>query len=173
MSLRIRDATMWDAADIEAVHYASREAAFGDQVPREAFRALGPEDRLVRWREWLSNPEITALVGEEVGEIVGFSTVRRATDVDLDTGLVAEMPTLYVHPAAWGRGYGLALCTATEVRAAEAGYAELVLWVLEINEQARRFYERNDFRADGARKTDDGPVPTSLIAVRYRKRLRR
>lgn len=173
MSLHIREATVWDAPDIEAVHYAAREAAYGDQVPREAFRALTAEERLARWREWLANPEITALVGEESGEIVGFATVRRGTDADLDPGVVAEMPTLYVHPEAWGRGYGLALCTATEIRAAQAGYSELVLWVLEINRRARSFYQRNGFVPDGARKKDDGPVPTSLIALRYRKTLPR
>jgi len=171
MTVHIRDATIWDAADIEAVHYASREAAFGDQVPRAAFRALGPEERLARWREWLANPEISAIVGEEGGEIVGFATVRRATDADLNGGIIAEMPTLYVHPAAWGKGYGLALCAATEIRAAQAGYVELILWVLEINQRARRFYERNGFWHDGARKRDDGPVPTTLVALRYRKPL--
>ena len=55
---------------------------------------------------------------------------------------------LYVMPEAWNRGYGSRLlefaterCTGTPK-----------LWVLNINESARRLYERRGFRESGARR---------------------
>ena len=48
-----------------------------------------------------------------------------------------------------------------------AGFNEAVLWVLETNERARRFYEKVGWKTDGQTKTDDrGPVV--LNEVRYR-----
>lgn len=55
---------------------------------------------------------------------------------------------LYVRPALQGRGYGTALL---EFACGECdGTPEL--WVLSVNETARRFYEHRGFRATGARK---------------------
>lgn len=49
------------------------------------------------------------------------------------------------------------------------GYGEIVLWVLEGNADARRFYEAMGFVPDGASKIVQLGVP--LKAVRYRKTL--
>jgi hypothetical protein len=45
-----------------------------------------------------------------------------------------------------------------------------VLWVLEQNERARRFYERDGWAADGVSQPDDYGN-TKLIALRYVTRL--
>jgi ribosomal protein S18 acetylase RimI-like enzyme len=47
------------------------------------------------------------------------------------------------------------------------GFDEAVLWVLETNERARRFYEKAGWKTDGQTKTEErGPVV--LNDVRYR-----
>ena len=55
------------------------------------------------------------------------------------------------HPRSWGAGHGSALHEAAMDHLAKEGFGEAVLWVLEGNERARRFYERRGWRADGAR----------------------
>ena len=49
------------------------------------------------------------------------------------------------------------------------GYRDIVLWVLEGNTMARRFYEAMGFTLDGVFKTVE--LGTPLKAVRYKKRL--
>jgi ribosomal protein S18 acetylase RimI-like enzyme len=113
------------------------------------------------------NPAIHCLVVERRDRIVGFITVRAATDGDMSPRRVAEMPTLYVHPAHWRSGLGTALCEAGVRRARTLGFVELVLWVLDINERARHFYASVGFRPDGAAKIDEG-TPEAFKAERYR-----
>jgi ribosomal protein S18 acetylase RimI-like enzyme len=167
LPLRIRNARIADAEAIEAVHYASREAAYSERVSE--WPPAGPDraGRVERWVSWLGDAEISCLIGEVNDEIVGFCTVRPSLDLDADRTSVAEMPTLYVHPDAWRRGYGRALCEAGLVRAVERGFRRLTLWVLEINTPACAFYEAFGFESDGVTKIDmssrDG-----LIARRYR-----
>jgi ribosomal protein S18 acetylase RimI-like enzyme len=47
------------------------------------------------------------------------------------------------------------------------GYREVVLWVLEDNTEARRFYEAMGFHVDGAFKMVELGKP--LKAIRYAK----
>ncbi|GAA4631962.1 GNAT family N-acetyltransferase [Actinoallomurus vinaceus] len=59
------------------------------------------------------------LVGEVRGQIVALGGLRHVDD------LTAEMVRLRVHPDLQGRGYGAALVTVLEQRAAELGYRVL------------------------------------------------
>ena len=164
---QIRDASVGDAASIEAVHFASREAAYSPHVSEWPPEGPGRSERVERWKRWLSSPDIHCMVAEQDGRIVGFVTVRAATDDDISPDVVAEMPTVYVDPTVWRSGLGAALCDAGVERARELGFRALVLWVLEINGRARAFYESRGFQPDGASKIDDG-TPEAFGADRYR-----
>jgi len=50
----------------------------------------------------------------------------------------------------------------------ESGYREVILWVLEDNPRARRFYEREGWALDGGRKEDEF-LGVQVTEVRYRK----
>ena len=169
MSIQIRTGSIEDAVTVEAVHFASRDAVYLGRIPD--WPEYGPErpERVERWREWLTDPAIVSLVGEVDGEVVGFVTVRGCADEGEDPTLVGEMPTLYVHPDRWRRGYGAALCTAALVRARELGYAELKLWVVDLNVEAHGFYTKYGFVEDGATTVDEGAsCEMSVTARRYR-----
>jgi GNAT superfamily N-acetyltransferase len=83
---------------------------------------------------------------------------------------VGELWGLYVDPEAWGSGAAAALLAASVDALRGRGFTEAVLWVLEDNPRARRFYEREGWTADGARKEEEflGVVVTE---IRYRRRL--
>ena len=49
-------------------------------------------------------------------------------------------------------------------------FGSAVLWVLEQNHRARRFYEREGWWPDGARASED-VASLSLPTVRYRRML--
>ncbi|MCG6955544.1 MAG: GNAT family N-acetyltransferase [Gemmatimonadetes bacterium] len=166
--MTMRNATLLDAPDIADVHHASRAAALRDIVPADLLGIMTLEERRARWEEWLADPRWVTIVAEVGGRIVGFGTLGPSRDDDADPELVAEMPTLYVHPSSWRRGIGRRLCDEVVSRAADLGYRELTLWTLEANRGARLFYASLGFAADGVSKKDDDPVPTDLIAVRLR-----
>jgi ribosomal protein S18 acetylase RimI-like enzyme len=115
-----------------------------------------------------TNAEDTCLVQVD-GEVVGFLTLGAARDPDLDVGRTGEIWGIYISPAYWRRGIGKRLAEEAERILKSRGYEDAVLWVLEDNQQARRFYEAMGFSLDGESKTVDWGAP--LKAVRYRKAL--
>ncbi|NNL31027.1 MAG: GNAT family N-acetyltransferase, partial [Gemmatimonadetes bacterium] len=164
--LQLRDGTVHDAEAVEAVHYSSREAVYAGRTAD--WPPPGPDrrGRIERWRAWLADNDISGLVAEQKGEVVGFCTIRPSEDDDA-TDRVAEMPTLYVRPDYWHRGLGRVLCEAGLGRAQARGFRELTLWVLEMNDRARDFYQKVGFTADGATKVDE-LTSERLVALRYR-----
>jgi GNAT superfamily N-acetyltransferase len=84
-------------------------------------------------------------------------------------GQVGELYALYVHPAWWSTGTGRALMDHVLAKVSRAGFPNVMLWVLERNARARRFYERAGFRPDGARHVLDGLG--GVVEIRYRREL--
>jgi GNAT superfamily N-acetyltransferase len=162
----LREAGVDDAEEIEAIHWSAREAVYDGRVAD--WPPTGPDrsGRIERWRSWLASPSVTCFVAEEDGRMLGFVTLRASQDEDAGHG-VAEMPTLYVDPKAWRRGVGELLSRAAVERAAEMGFNELTLWVVELNEQARAFYHAFGFHPDGASQVDEDTTER-LVAHRYR-----
>lgn len=166
----VRDAVADDASAIEAVHYASREAAYKDRTADWPPRGPDRSGRVARWMRWLADPEITCVVATEGKELAGFCTICPSRDEDADPAHVAEMPTLYVRPSSWSQGVGRMLCEVVVNRARRAGFTELTLWVLDINSRACAFYEEFGFEPDGASKIDE-ETTENLVAKRYRMHL--
>ncbi|MEQ1856096.1 MAG: GNAT family N-acetyltransferase [Longimicrobiales bacterium] len=169
-ALSVRDGVAADASRVEAVHWASRNAAY-QHVAGWPPEHPGLPERIDLWRQWLSHPGITCMVAESDGVIVGLCTLRACTDEDLDRSRIAEMPTLYVHPDAWSRGIGTRLCAAACERARAAGYEALVLWSIDSNTRSERFYTHFGFTREPVTKVVDWPHDT-LTARRYRIELR-
>jgi GNAT superfamily N-acetyltransferase len=118
-------------------------------------------------------PRHRLLVAGPRGEVHGVVDAGPARD-DGPTGpdglpAAGEVRSLYVDPSVQGGGLGGALlAAATEVLVAQ-GSAELVLWVVEDNTRARRFYERRGWAPDGGRKVT-AVADEALPEVRYRRR---
>jgi ribosomal protein S18 acetylase RimI-like enzyme len=100
-----------------------------------------------------------AWVGLVDDEIAGFAAVGPSHEPDT----VFKLYALYVLPSVWGTPLGFELA-----RAALGDEEDVVLWVLEKNERARRFYERLGFRADGLTKSETADGVT-VNELRYRR----
>jgi RimJ/RimL family protein N-acetyltransferase len=59
---------------------------------------------------------------------------------------------------------------AGEARLRELGHRDVILWVLEENPRARRFYDAAGWQLDGARRPIE-VLGVSVPEVRYRKQL--
>ncbi len=157
----IRPGTAADAEGVARVHVETWQAAYAHALPSEQLEALSLEEAVERHRRW--PPE---LVAEQDGEIVGFVSVGASRDPGTD----GELFAIYVHPEHWGTGVGRALLDAGEEELRRLGHNEAILWVLEDNPRARRFYEIAGWSADGAAR-EIHIFGFDVDEVRYSKRL--
>lgn len=98
--------------------------------------------------------------------VVGYSVSGPCRDKDMEPGFAGEIYELYVHPRLQGRGLGADLMAHTWGQLAAQGCRWGVLWVLEANDRARYFYERNGMVVDRQRR----PYSVrgfKVMAVRY------
>jgi GNAT superfamily N-acetyltransferase len=164
--MHVRPARAGDGLEFEQVRVAGWKAAYVGLIDQQVLDDLAVEDARVAQREaWIADPVPgqLMLVVEAEGEVIGGAFLCPARDDDVDQA--AELAALYVRP---DRRYG----GAGSVLLAE-GFRQMpqplqVLWVLEGNAPARRFYERHGFLADGTRKAADR-IPGSPVEVRYRR----
>jgi len=165
--MMIRRATVDDAPELACVHVDSWRAAYRDLVSDAILERFECQWREKRFREALvAGVEETYLV-RMGGKAVAFLTLGAARDPDLDANRTGEIWGIYVLPGYWRRGIGRALAEHAERILASRGYKDAVLWVLEGNEQARRFYEAMGFALEGETREMNWGAP--LRAVRYAK----
>lgn len=107
------------------------------------------EARVDRWRANIETGPISNLVVEadEPGRLLGFASSGPARDGDLGLPPL-ELSALYVRSERYGTGLGHALLEAA------IGSSAAYLWVLEGNQRATAFYERQGFRFDGETKAE-------------------
>lgn len=180
--ITIRTATPDDAAEVGVVHVRAWEAYRG--LLRDDFLdRLDPVARGHRWHERLvagggggrvvdPHGDSTLLVAELEGRVVGICDYGRPRDADggpvpRDEG---ELWMINVLPEAWGTGVAQPLLDAAIEGLTREGYREAVLWVLEGNARARRFYERNGWVVDGGSKRERFG-DAEVLELRYRLRL--
>lgn len=163
--METRRASLADAAEIAAVHVRTWQASYAHVFGSERLAGLDVDRRVEGWTRALNAGE-PVFVADDDGRVVGFVSVGAASDLDG----IGELYAIYALPEAWGSGAGSALMRAAIDALRDAGYREAILWVLEDNPRARRFYEREGWEADGARKEDDF-LGVRVAEVRYRMQL--
>ncbi len=100
------------------------------------------------------------LVAEEGDALIGYAGMMFAG------GSQADVVTLAVHPARWGRGTGTALLTALVDAADKRGYLEVLLEVREDNPRARQLYLRHGFTEIGIRRGYYQPSGVNAVVMR-------
>jgi GNAT superfamily N-acetyltransferase len=152
----VREARHDDAEGFVRAHEASWDAV---GLVEQRLGDLVPFDRRLRMFEAgvaKVSEDARVWVAERESTIVGLAVCA------CEEG-TAELRDLYVRPETWGSGVAKALhATALDWMRPRAD--EAILWVGEGNARARRFYEREGWKADG--ETRESPLgPREL---RYR-----
>jgi ribosomal protein S18 acetylase RimI-like enzyme len=174
----------------------SWQEAYKELMPAEFLAALDPRDRAGRYAfestEEGAPTTLLAVPGEggdgddpsltNSGEVrsgsppspeealLGFVTFGGSRDDDAE-GL-GEVYALYVDPERHRSGVGRMLMAEARDRLAEAGFGEAILWVLDGNDRARSFYEREGWSPDGATREENVYDIVSNVS-RFRRRLDR
>ena len=139
-SYKVRPATVRDAKAIAEIHVASWQTAYKDLMPEEDLKSLSVDKRQAFWREAIEYSEPQLLVATEADELVGFVGFDRSRDKGTKS-TTGEIWALYVVPAHWRQGAGLALWDGAREGLKEEGCTQVTSWVLLGNERALGFYE--------------------------------
>jgi GNAT superfamily N-acetyltransferase len=159
--------TLADCSRVAEIRVLGWRRAYEGLIPRSYLDGLSVTEDAARRRDRLEQGDGTVvnLVAERAGTVVGWACHgpdRDSPDRDSEvpTGDV-ELYAIYVHPDLLGQGIGQALLREFARRCATAGHGRMLLWVLEGNASARRFYERAGFLPDGAEE----PFEAAGVAV--------
>lgn len=157
MTAELRPAADGDLFAVGALHHRSRASAYAPFLSPAALSFGSPEVMGEWWAErykWEAETH-RLTVADDAGEIVGFSYVGPSPDDG-----VSELYAIHVSPEQVGTGVGKLLMTDALAHLGD----HAVLWVLEQNERARRFYERGGWHADGVTRDEDiGGEPTHQL----------
>jgi GNAT superfamily N-acetyltransferase len=178
----VRPATTADVDGIASVHVRSWQAAYPGLMPQDYLDAQDVGHRAAQWRQWLDDPPprvhvVVAAVADTAtddhGGIVGFAVAApyRVEDGEQHPGEhVGELAAIYALADRWGTGVGRRLMDAAVAELVHEGFTEAVLWVIDGNVRARRFYEAAGWAPDGAAKLDPRGG-WDIPEVRYRRPL--
>lgn len=172
-TMTISAATLSDAPKLAEIHVAAWRAAYADQMPAEFLAGMCVEDRTTMWQKALSepSPRVMAVSVNEVGDPVAFCVCGPSRDQDAKGTDIGELIAINVHPSAWRKGHGKALCHWVLAHAKNQYWPSITLWVLRGNVRARAFYEKLGFEADGTEKQDTERLGFALDEVRYQMRI--
>lgn len=146
-------------SDLPGIHEVANRtwpATYAGMIPDEDIatflEANYSLDRLTFVRESMGEGMLVAV---NAGNVIGYVMITK------DREGAAQIWAIYVLPEWQRRGAGRLLWEAALERARQLESDELVLWVLDNNEPARRFYERQ-----GARAAEERDFPVGGGSVR-------
>ena len=170
MDVLVRPATGEDARAVAEAHVRAWQVAYRDMIPAAFLAALDVDQRTEQWHRNLTEthlpngtPSPMNAVAELAGAVVGFTCVGIWRD-EPKAADMGELWAMYVHPDHWGTGAGYALMGTTIDHFNAQSCRGAYLWVLDENEQARRFYERQGWQAESVTKQD--PIGGAQITER-------
>jgi len=158
----VRRAQAGDAARLGEIHVRTWQAAYEHVFGADRLAGMRAERRTEQWQGWLADGVDAWVFEDEAGAVVGFVWIGGSREAE-DEG---ELFAIYVLPEAWGSPAGREL-KAVARDALRAAYPTSILWVLEDNPRARRFYEREGWELDGGRKEEE-VLGATVTEVRYR-----
>lgn len=128
-----------DLFEISNIYEYSWKYAYKDIIPQDFLDSI-PKGR---WANSINREGMNNLVLIENGLVVGTASFCKSRwEKYIDFG---EIVSIYFLPDYIGKGYGGHLLKRCIDELGKLGFTKLLLWVLEDNKKARRFYEKNGF----------------------------
>lgn len=142
MTIRIREAEHSDARAMARVHVDSWRTAYEGIVPADYLADLSYDSRESWWEQVLATerPGVKTFVAEtDRGEIVGLAGA--GPERQGDPTYRAELYVIYLLAVYQRQGLGHRLFSRVVQSLLRGGFNSLLVWVLEDNLGACRFYE--------------------------------
>lgn len=128
---------------------------------------LSVPERASSWVRIIDEDQGRVFVSEHDGSISGFVHAREYRYDDIAAPLPGEITSIYLSPKVMRQGVGSMLLNRGITHLELEGLSQIVLWVLEANSAAIKFYQRFEFYPDGASKTHK---TSGLVELRYVRR---
>ena len=145
MAIVLRAAIPSDALAVARIHVRSWQRGYRGLLPDTYLDGLVPEERAVRYTFGNFSAHHPATMVATEGDVIrGFVTTGPSPDAG-----VGEMLALHVDPAHWRSGIGRVLLAAARERLVRHGFSSAVLWALDGNQRADRFYRADGWQPDG------------------------
>src|SRR3954471_18608583 len=124
------------------------------------------ERELDNARDALARPERWVAVAHDEGSAIGYAAfiAASATRNPLEDPQLAHLGRLFVRPKHWGAGIATALHDAAIDEARARGFTGMRLFAPRCHARARRFYEREGWRA--VAEMPESPLGLPLIEYR-------
>ena len=129
--------------EISNIYESSWKYAYKDIIPQDYLDSIPTG----RWANSINKIEMNNLVVIENGLIIGTASFCKSRWEQYSN--YGEIVSIYFLPAYMGKGYGKHLLKKCVEELNGLGYNNILLWVLENNQRARRFYEKNGFTCSG------------------------
>lgn len=163
---RIRYANIGDAKTLGEIHSKSWKVAYKGIVPDEILKNITIEKRQAYFEKALTEEwEEDAIIFKD-NDAVGLICIGKCRDVD-KTHTCGEIWGIYLLPEYWNMGIGSELINWGINELKKRNYSKVILWVLEENTNARKFYEKVGFKHDGTVK--EITIGKKLVEYRYEK----
>jgi GNAT superfamily N-acetyltransferase len=136
----IRAASVADASEITRVQTSSWQTSYRGLLPDSILDTMDTARRASMRREILLDPDALNLVAYDTtfNELVGFCNAGRSRRQGPNVG---ELYEIYIVDRAKRFGLGRELFEGTTAWCRAHRMTSLIIWVLEGNAHARRFYE--------------------------------
>ncbi len=167
MDITIQLAVFTDAPDIATVHMRSWEAAYKDIIPDEYIREKN-SGRKALWKKILEGVNTTEYIIKKGGIIVGFIGMGVSRDEDANKETY-ELKGLYLLPEYFRQGIGTKAMEFVFSKARDLNMKTVIVWLLESNHNAEKFYEKCGFVPDG--KTREQNFGKTLNCIRMKRNL--
>ena len=128
-----------DLLEISNIYERSWKYAYRDIIPQDYLDSI-PKGR---WAGSINKIGMNSLVVIENGRIIGTASFCKSRWKQYSD--YGEIVSIYFLPAYMGKGYGHQLLKKCIEELNILGYDNILLWVLEDNQRARKFYEKNGF----------------------------
>lgn len=166
--IRIRRANAKDAVSMSTVHANSWKKAYQGLLPDEYLNKIKDTRWVDMIQEGLGDDRMKAWVATIEDKVIACACVGNSRYQNYRDQL--ELISIYVLPEYWNLGIGSKLINKVVEYALNNRYSEIGLWVLDGNNQAIRFYEKNGFLdSDDTESCIIGKIP--VTEKRYTKQL--
>ncbi len=166
MKVQVREANLADAGLIARVHVDSTRTTYAGIMPEQYLAGLTYGGSESRWARMLGADQgIPTTVVVEIGDqgVVGFA--RGGLESQGNNQFTGELHIIYILQEFHHMGLGRRLMSAIAARLLSNGIGSMLVWVLEDNHPARRFFESMGGEHVGWKLRPTGG--TELAAVSY------
>ncbi len=125
--------------EISKIYESSWKYAYKDIIPQNYLDSISTG----QWADSIGKIGMNSLVLIEYGKIIGTASFCKSRWEKYSE--YGEIVSIYFLPDYIGKGYGRLLLDKCIEELKRRGFSKVLLWVLEDNSRARKFYEKNGF----------------------------